>query len=132
MVTQRLVFIAALLAAPAAIAAEPDGASMACPAVDAPGRVKCSAELRVAPGKRITWADLVLLDPPAGLIPLKGRVPPGDATETRDDTWKLAFAVVAKQRGSFTLSARLRAVVCEAKTCAPIERDLKASVSVGE
>lgn len=104
----------------------------ACPPADAPGRVKCSAELRVEAGARIAWADVVISSAPAFVVPLRGRMPPSDATETRDDLWKFAFAVVAKQRGHGELVLRARAVVCRGDACHPEEKEIRTVVSVGE
>jgi hypothetical protein len=110
----------------------------ACPPADAPGRVKCTADLKVEPGAKIAWADVVISSAPSFVVPLRGRMPPSDAIETRDDLWKFAFAIVAKQRGRGELVLRARAVVCTVSAnhsgdaCHPEEREIRTVVSVGE
>lgn len=113
-------------------AGEPMGASASCPAADAPGRVRCSAEAIAPAGSRIAWADVVIVSSPSFVVPLRGRMPPSDATDTRSDRWRFAFAVVAKQRGKGELVLRVRAVLCEKDACRPQEREVRAQVSVGE
>jgi hypothetical protein len=103
-----------------------------CPPADAPGRVKCTAEIRVDGGARIAWADVVITSAPSFVTPLRGRMPPSDATETHDDLWKFAFAIVAKQRGHGELVLRVRAVVCSGDACHPEEKEVRTVVSVGE
>ena len=103
-----------------------------CPPSDAAGRVKCTAELHVEGGARIAWADVVISSAPAFVVALRGRMPPSDATETRDDLWKFAFAIVAKQRGHGELVLRVRAVICSGDACHPEEREVRTVVSVGE
>src|SRR6185436_2658566 len=102
-----------------------------CPPADAPGRVKCTAEVR-SDGARISWADIVITSAPAFVVPLRGRMPPSDATETHDDLWKFAFAIVAKQRGHGELVLRVRAVVCVGDACHAEEKEVRTVVSVGE
>ena len=103
-----------------------------CPPADAPGRVKCTAEVHVPAGAKIAWADVVISSAPAFVVPLRGRIPPSDATETRDDVWKFAFAIVAKQRGHGDLVLRARATVCQGDACHPEEKEIRTVVSVGE
>lgn len=116
---------------PLALGAAALVATASCPSADAPGRVKCTAELR-ADGARIAWADVVVASAPAFVTPLRGRMPPSDATETRAEVWRFAFAIVAKERGRGELVLRVRAVVCEKDTCRPEEREVRAVVSVGD
>ena len=107
-----------------------------CPPADAPGRVKCTAEVRSSDGAKISWADIVITSAPAFVVPLRGRMPPSDATETHDDLWKFAFAIVAKQRGKGELVLRVRAVVCTSadgsSACHAEEKEVRTVVSVGE
>ncbi len=107
-------------------------ASMKCAAAAGPGRVHCDAEVHPPPGARISWADLVIVESPTYVAPLKARIPPSDATESRDDTWRWAFAVVAKSRGKGDLKARTRVVICRGDECTTATRDVSAVVSAGE
>jgi hypothetical protein len=103
-----------------------------CPPVEAPGRVRCTAELVASPGARIAWADLVLLPTPEALAPLRARFGPKAAAEAREAAWRFELAVVARRRGDARLSARVRAVVCTGDACAPVVRDVATTVSVRE
>ena len=84
-------------------------------------------------GARIAWADVVISSTPAFIVPLRGRIAPSEATETHDDVWKFAFAIVAKQRGHGDLVLRVRATVCQGDAaCHPEEKEVRTVVSVGE
>ena len=126
------------IVAPRVAAAEPapaEGpvtATLLCPPVDAPGRVRCSAQLTAGPGTRIAWADLVLLPTPEGLVPLRARIGPTEAAESRETSWRFDLAVVARRRGEAPLSARVRVVACVGDRCSPIVRDVQATVTVRE
>lgn len=116
----------------AATAADPElDATMSCSPSAGPGRVRCDAEARAPAGSRIAWADVILVEVPPHVAPLKARIPPADAT-TSDASWKWALAVVAKTRGKGEIRARVRAVVCEADRCQARTRDLMVMVSAGE
>jgi hypothetical protein len=129
----RWAFALLALALPSgAKSAEPMNATASCPAADAPGRVKCTAEARVSPGSKIAWADAIIVSTPPFIQALRGRIAPSDATDTQDELWRFAFAVVAKQRGKGEIVLRVRAVVCQNEACHPEEREVKTQVSVGE
>lgn len=112
--------------------APPFEATMACAPAAGPGRVRCDAEVRPPSGSRVVWADVVILESPANVTPLKARIPPSDATEARDTAWRWAFAVVAKSHGKSELRARARAVICRGDECTAATRELGATVSAGE
>lgn len=97
----------------------PVTATMACEPVAQPGRVKCTAEVRVAGGRTLAWTDLVLVELPELAGALKGRIGPADATahDATSTTW--AFGLVAKKAGQGEARARVRAVVCEPAPAAP-------------
>lgn len=131
----RLVIVSVLALAAVggkASADPPLDASMTCASAPGPGRVRCDAEVRAPPGSRIAWADVVIVEAPAHVAPLKARIPPSDATESRDASWRWGLAVVAKERGKGELKARVRAVVCTGDACAPMTRDLAVVVAAGE
>ena len=104
----------------------------ACPAADAPGRVLCTAEARPPLGSRVEWADVAIVSTPSFIVPLRGRMAPSDATETQNELWRFAFAIVAKQRGKGELVLRVRAVICEKDSCHPEEREVRVPVAVGD
>ena len=107
-------------------------ASMACAPAAGPGRVRCDAEVRAPEGSRVSWADVVILESPPNVAPLKARLAPSDTTESRDASWRWAFAVVAKSHGKGELKARARAVICRGDACTTVTRDLSAIVSAGD
>jgi hypothetical protein len=126
-----------LLAAVAGPArAEPDAgasrATMTCERVDAPGRVRCDVEARVAPGETITWGDVEIVRTPPLAAALRGRIGPHDATAREAEVWRWALALVARDKGSGDVDARVRLVVCRAGTCAPRELSATGRVAVGE
>lgn len=123
------------LAAPAA-RAEPDAgatrAAMTCERVEAPGRVRCDVEARVAPGEAITWGDVEIVKTPAMAAALRGRIGPGDATAREPEVWRWALALVAREKGAGDVEARVRLVVCKASACAPREVAVVGRVVVAE
>jgi hypothetical protein len=110
----------------------PLDAAMICTPAAGPGRVRCDAEVRAPADARLTWADVVILEAPPSVTPLKGRLAPSDATESRDASWRWAFAVVAKAHGKGELKARVRAVICRGDACASVTRDVSTIVSAGD
>lgn len=104
-------------------------ASGSCPPADGPGRLRCTAEVR-APNGRVAWADVVIVSAPPFVVPLRGRMPPSDATDVERELWRFAFAIVAKQRGRGELVLRARAVVCDGDACRAEEREVRAPVVV--
>lgn len=109
---------------------------MACEKTAEPGRVKCSAELRVAAGSSISWADVALIELPEFTSALKGRLGPSDATISEPAQRRWAFGLVAKKSGEGTATLRVRAVVCRATDagaprCEPLTIDVRGAVRVG-
>lgn len=131
-----LVVVAALVLAEACpVRADADGgpiqATLACDHVDGPGRVRCEAEARVPSGESIQWGDVVLLETPRFTLVLRGRIGPHDATLQQPDVWRWAFALAARDKGSGDLVARIRMVVCQGKSCGPVEVKVAGKVVVG-
>lgn len=120
-----------------ALAADgPDGGVSArvvltCDRADGPGRVRCEAEARVEQGDTIAWGDVVIVTAPAFSLVLRGRIGPHDATVHEPDVWRWAFALVARDRGSGDVQARVRIVVCREKACVPEEIPVTGKLVVG-
>ena len=107
-------------------------ATMTCEHVDAPGRVRCDVEARVAAGETITWGDVEIVKTPALASALRGRIGPHDATVREADVWRWALALVAHERGNGDVEARVRLVVCKAGACGPRQVDVVGRVLVGD
>jgi hypothetical protein len=105
--------------------------ALTCDRVDGPGRVRCEAEARVRPGQTISWGDVVLLKTPPFTLVLRGRIGPHDATLQDPEVWRWAFALAAREKGTGTIDATIRIVVCEGKTCTPVEVPVSGKVVVG-
>jgi hypothetical protein len=113
------------------LSAGPHEGVLACEAATRPGRVRCEARVYVANGESITWGDVVLLETPPFLVPLRGRVGPHDATVRTPMTWRWEFALVARATGDGDVVGRARLVVCREKTCQPRELPLVGHVAIG-
>jgi hypothetical protein len=107
-------------------------ATMTCERVDAPGRVRCDVEARVAAGESITWGDVIITKTPAFVGALRGRIGPHDATTHDAEVWRWALALVAREKGSGDVEATVRVVVCKAEACTPREVAVTGKVIVGE
>jgi hypothetical protein len=107
-------------------------ATMTCERVDAPGRVRCDVEARVEGGESISWGDVVITRTPAFAGALRGRIGPHDATTREAELWRWALALVAREKGSGDVEARVRVVVCKGEACTPREVPVKGRVVVGE
>jgi hypothetical protein len=107
-------------------------ATMTCEHVEGPGRVRCDVEARVGPGESISWGDVVIARTPAFASALRGRIGPHEATAHEADLWRWALALVARDKGSGDVEARVRLVVCKAGVCAPREMPVVGHVVVGE
>jgi hypothetical protein len=107
-------------------------ATMTCERVDGPGRVRCDVEARVAAGETITWGDVVIAKTPAFVGALRGRIGPHDATTHDPEVWRWGLALVAREKGSGDVEARVRLVVCKGETCTPREAQVTGRVVVGE
>jgi hypothetical protein len=106
-------------------------ATMTCEHVDAPGRVRCDVEARVAAGESILWGDVVIARTPDFVGALRGRIGPHDATAHEAEVWRWALALVARDRGSGDVEGRVRLVVCKGDVCAPREVPVAGRVVVG-
>jgi hypothetical protein len=113
--------------------AESDASSavLTCDHVDGPGRVRCDIEARVSSGNTIAWGDVVILQTPGFLVPLRGRIGPHEATLQRDDLWRWPFALVARTTGTGKVDARVRLVVCQDVRCRPRTIDVQGVVVAG-
>ncbi len=91
---------------------------MVCDRVESPGRVRCEVEARVDSAEAIRWGDVVLVGTPPFVRALRGRIGPDDATVREEHVWRWALALVARERGTGEVSARVRLVVCRDDRCA--------------
>jgi hypothetical protein len=105
---------------------------MTCEGIDAPGRVRCEVEARVASGETIATGDVIIVRTPRFVTALRGRIGPHEATIREAEMWRWAFALAARERGSGEIEARARVVVCRNGTCEPRETPVVARVLVGE
>jgi hypothetical protein len=112
----------------------PEGlhATVDCPKIASPGRVRCELVASVDAPRAITWADVEVVRAPSSVLALKGRLGPGDATAKGDAAWRFGFALVAREAGASDVDLRVRAIVCEADRCVPRELDVTAHVVVGK
>jgi hypothetical protein len=106
-------------------------ATMTCEHVDAPGRVRCDVEARVAAGESIEWGDVVIAKTPAFVGALRGRIGPHDATTHEAEVWRWALGLVAREKGTGEVEGRVRLVVCRGEVCAPREVPVTGRVVVG-
>jgi hypothetical protein len=95
------------------------GTAMTCERVESPGRVRCEIEARAGPGESISWGEVVLVRTPPFVSALRGRIGPHDATVREAEVWRWALALVAREKGSGEVEARVRLVVCRGDKCAP-------------
>lgn len=105
---------------------------MTCERAQSPGRVRCDVEARVAAGDSIAWGDVVIAKTPPFAAALRGRIGPHDATAHEPDLWRWALALVARDKGTGDVDARVRLVVCRSGTCAPREVSVVGHVVVGD
>jgi hypothetical protein len=112
-------------------------ASTTCAAATKPGRIRCRAVLELpldrAKVERLSWAELVVLEAGAGVVPLRGRLGPLDAETVDDARFTWSFSVTAAQVGERTLKVALRGTL-EAKDKSgaptPVERIVVTTVRV--
>jgi hypothetical protein len=109
----------------------PPAVAMTCDRADAPGRAHCEVEARVGPEESITWGDVVLVGTPPFVAALRGRIGPDDATAREAHYWRWALALAIRQRGSGSVDARVRLVVCQGDRCAPRVVPVKGLVVAG-
>jgi hypothetical protein len=132
----RKIFVAASYAFAVHGVAQPDAgavqAEMRCDRTEAPGRVRCEVEARVAPGQTIAAGDVVIIRTPSFVTALRGRIGPHDATTREPEVWRWALALAAKEKGTGDVEAKVRIVVCHAAICAPRVAAVTARVLVGD
>lgn len=136
-----LLCLAALFTARAAHSQSPGppdvapSVTMTCERIEQPGRVRCEVEARApapATASVIRWGDVEIIQVPAFVVTLKGRIGPRDATTREPDVWRWAFALAAREKGSGDVSARVRLVTCKGERCATRIVPVSARVVVGE
>src|SRR5689334_7583572 len=87
-------------------------ATATCDRIAGPGRVKCEAEVVAPSGSTVLWADAVVVETPAFVSALKGRIGPADTTARDKEKWRFTFGLVARARGTGDVKLNVRAVVC--------------------
>lgn len=136
--------VAALFAVAAAFTA-PSSSAEPTPPAEAPaevrvecerasdvGRVRCTAELRVAAGRSVRWADVVITSLPPFAVALKGRLGPDEAVIHEPSFWRFPFAVAARAAGEGAVEARVRFVECGARAvCEAREVQARGALVVG-
>jgi hypothetical protein len=128
--------LGAAIAGPASAAgAEGDAgatsATIVCPSVAAPGRVRCDVEVHVPEGETIAWGDVVLVRVAPFASALRGRIGPHDASVREPRVWQWPFAVVAREKGKGIVEGRVRLVVCRAGVCATRTIEVSGGIDVG-
>jgi hypothetical protein len=120
--------VAASADAPAAPSVQ---AVMTCERATRPGRVRCDVEARVDGAETLRWGDVQILEVPETVIPLRGRIGPGDATVREPNLWRWEFAVIARSPGEATLSGQARLVLCRRDACMPHVVPVRGVLRVG-
>lgn len=121
---------AALASGAAALAAQGDEPSLevrlTCETARAPGRVRCALEVTAPTGRRLDWADALVLETPAFARALRSRVTAREL-DLAQGTAKLPLALVLEGPGRGVVRVRARTVLCQAhggrERCAPATRD---------
>ena len=108
-------------------------ATLSCPRVSEPGRVRCEVEARLPAGEAILrWADVEIVSAPSFVTPLRGRVGGGEATTREDTVWRWTIALAARTHGSGDVEARVRVVSCVKGACVPLEISVRGAIVVGD
>jgi hypothetical protein len=107
-------------------------ATLACEAVDRPGRVRCTVEATARAGDAITWGDVVLVSVPPFVSILRGRVGPHDSTARTARSWRWTFAVAISRPGHAAIQGRVRLVTCHEGACRPQELPVTGDVAVSQ
>ena len=93
--------LALVMRSPSASAEDDAGApgvTMTCAPVQAPGRVLCEVEARVAADESIAWGDVVIAKTPPFAAALRGRIGPHDTTAHEATAWRWALALLRGAR----------------------------------
>ena len=116
------------LGAGPARAQEPLSAKLGCEPGRAPGRELCTLEVSAPPGRRLTWADALVLETPSFARALRTRV----AAKEPGSPVRLTLALVLEAPGRGSLRVRARTVLCEKagtkERCSPVTRDVEAEL----
>ncbi len=107
-------------------------ATLVCPRVSEPGRVRCEVEVKPPPGATLRWADTLVVSTPAFASPLRARVGPAEATTHEETVWHWTIALAARARGTGEIEARVRVVTCVGDACTPSETTVRAPLAVGD
>jgi hypothetical protein len=132
------VALSVLFASSSALPDAPDVApsvKMSCERIEQPGRIRCEVEVRApasSTSSALRWGDVDIVQVPAFIVPLKGRIGPRDATTREPELWRWAFALAAREKGSGDVSARVHVVMCKGERCATRVVLVSARVVVGE
>jgi hypothetical protein len=81
--------------------------------------------------ERIAWAEVAVVRTDDLILPLRARMGPRDATTHDADIERWSLGFVARDRGAGDVTLRVRAVVCRAEACEPVETQVVGHVVVG-
>ncbi|RYZ06528.1 MAG: hypothetical protein EOO73_16280 [Myxococcales bacterium] len=129
--------VAVVAVAASASAAEPAPVQveLSCRPEAAPGRVLCELSYRAAVGRRLAWADALVLRAPEFARPLRSRVTPERSRGAEPGERKVSLAFVALVSGVGQVTVRARSVIChgqgEQESCRPHSQNLTAELRVG-
>jgi hypothetical protein len=107
-------------------------ATLVCPRVSEPGRVRCEVEVKPPSGATLKWADMLVVSTPPFAVPLRARVGPAEATTHEETVWHWTIALAARARGTGEIEARVRVVTCVRDACTPSEITARALLAVGD
>lgn len=124
----RALVAVALFGVGPARAEQPLTAKLRCEPARAPGRALCTLEISPAPGRRLTWADALVLEAPGFARTLRARL----AARELGSPTRLTLALVLEAPGRGVVRVRARAVLCERagskERCGPVTRDVEAEL----
>jgi hypothetical protein len=108
-------------------------ARLTCETARAPGRVRCTMEVSAPAGRRLDWADALVLETPAFARALRSRVVAREP-DLAQGTARLPLALVLEGPGRGVVRVRGRAVLCQAdggrERCLPATRDAQIELVV--
>jgi hypothetical protein len=109
-----------------------------CEAPGAPGRLRCTLELRAPEGTRLDWADAQVVRTPDFVMPLRARFAGSEADVREPRMYRWGMAVVARSAGEGDMTLRFRAVRCDTAArgssesrCAPYVSERTVTLRVG-
>jgi hypothetical protein len=99
-----------------------------CEPSHALGRQKCV--ILASTSANIQWADVQVLETPAFVQPLRGRLSMESSDNRAANAVRWSLGLVARAEGSGITKVRVRAVLCTAEVCSPVSVIASATISV--